>query len=405
MRRLVVVLGLCAVLAGCGGDKSADQTKTLTIAVNAPFSRTPYVGQTIADGAALAASKAAVDANGVKYRFRIKRYDTGLSPSTAVRNVRKAIADGAVAIVDEGTGVDASWQIARDADVPLAITYQGGEGLVDAAKRPNVFRIAPTDHGMSFRWAEYLIPKKLKVALITDDSSYGQEGAKALDESFSENPESVAVKMTVPSDAPDLSPQVLRARRAGATALLVWAQPTTIAGVLSAARASGWKVPVYTSPTGEDPLVRQQLALHPDWVDGLTFASGRPTAEVGAGPFLAFQRDLENKFGVQLVGVKTPDGAQVVQPPDYAMYSYDFVNVLAAAIQQAGGVDDKKKILAALNQVTVAGANGDQRGFNERNHEGVVDDDVYFARFQDMTYKPVKDDPLSATLVPIEQRR
>jgi len=134
---------------------------------------------------------------GVKYRFRIKRYDTGLSPSTAVRNVRKAIADGAVAIVDEGTGVDASWQIARDADVPLAVTYQGGEGLIDPAKRPNVFRIAPTDHGMSYRLAEYLIPKKLKVALITDDSSYGQEGAKALDEAFSQNPGSVAAKLTV----------------------------------------------------------------------------------------------------------------------------------------------------------------------------------------------------------------
>jgi len=407
VRRLLFVVAFCAVLAGCGDDKSADstKTKTVTIAVNAPFSRTPYVGQTIADGAELAASKAGVEVDGVKYRFRIKRYDTGLSPSTAVRNVRKAIADGAVAIVDEGTGVDASWQIARDKDIPLAVTYQGGEGLIDPAKRPNVFRIAPTDHGMSYRFAEYLIPKKLKVALITDDSSYGQEGAKALDEAFAENPDSVAAKMTVPAAAPDLSPQVLRARRAGATALLVWAQPTTIAGVLSAARSSGWKVPVYTPPTGEDPLVRQQLALHPDWVDGLTFASGRPTAEVGASPFLSFQRDLENRFGVQLVGVKTPDGAQVVQPPDYAMYSYDFVNVLAAAIQRAGGVADKKKILAALNQVTVAGANGDQRGFNERNHEGVVDDDVYFAKFDGMTYRPVKDDPLSATLVPIEQRR
>ena len=406
MRRLLWVVGLCAVLVGCGGDeKSADKTKTVTIAVNAPFSRTPYVGQTIADGAELAASKAGVEVDGVKYRFQIKRYDTGLSPSTAVRNVRKAIADGAVAIVDEGTGVDASWQLARDKDIPLAVTYQGGDGLIDAVKRPNVFRIAPTDHGMSYRFAEYLIPKKLKVALITDDSSYGQEGAKALDEAFSENPDSVAAKLTVPAAAPDLSPQVLRARRAGATALLVWAQPTTIAGVLSAARSSGWKVPVYTSPTGEDPLVRQQLANHPDWVDGLTFASGRPTAEVGAGPFLSFQRDLENRFGVQLVGVKTPDGAQVVQPPDYAMYSYDFVNVLAAAIQNAGGVADKKKVLAALNQVTVAGANGDQRGFNERNHEGVVDDDVYFAKFDGMTYRPVQDDPLSKTLVPIEQRR
>jgi hypothetical protein len=81
------------------------------------------------------------------------------------------------------------------------------------------------------------------------------------------------------------------------------------------------------------------------------------------------------------------------------------VNVLAAAMQRAGGVADRKKVLAALNQVSVAGANGDQRGFNERNHEGVVDDDVYFAKFEDMIYKPVKDDPLSKTLVPIEQRR
>jgi ABC-type branched-subunit amino acid transport system substrate-binding protein len=403
--RLLVLLGALAALAvGCGG-KGSDKEKTLTIAVNAPFSKTPYVGETIADGAELAASSASVDAKGTRYNLRIKRYDTGLSARTAVANVRRAIADGAVAIVDEGTGVDASWRLARDADIPLAVTYQGGEGLIDPIERPNVFRVAPTDHGMSFRLAEYLIPKKLKVALVTDDSSYGQEGKKALDESFGANPESVAMRLTVPEGAPDLAPQVLRARRAGATGLLVWAQPTTIAGVISAARSSGWNVPVYTPPTGEDPLVRQQLANHPDWVDGLTFASGRPTAEVGAGPFLSFQKRLEEKFGVQPVGVKTPDGADVIQPPDYAMYSYDFVNVLVAAIQQAGGPADKQKVLDALNQVTVAGANGDQRGFNERNHEGVVDDDVYFAKFEGMTYAPVKDDPLSRTLVPIEQRR
>ena len=49
------------------------------------------------------------------------------------------------------------------------------------------------------------------------------------------------------------------------------------------------------------------------------------------------------------------------------------------------------------------GANGDERGFNVNNHEGVVDDDVYFARFHDMTYSPVKDDPLSSTLPTLRQ--
>lgn len=405
MKRLALLVALCAFVPACGGDGSSGSDETLLIAVNAPFSRTPYVGETIADGAQLGADEASIETDDGTFRFRIKRYDTGLSARRAVANVRRAIADGAVAIVDEGTGINASWRLARDADRPICITYQGGEDLVDPIERPNVFRIAPTDHGTAFRLAEYLIPKGLKIGLVVDDSVYGQEGAKALGESFAHNPEAVAVNLTVPTGSADLAPEVLRARRADATALLVWAQPTTIAGVLTAARSSGWDVPVYAPASGEDPLVRQQLANHPDWVDGLTFAAGRPTAEVGPGPFLAFQQKYEQRFGVQLVGVKTPDGAEVAQPPDYAMYSYDCVHVLAAAIERAGGVDDRVRVLEALEQVSVTGANGDQRGFNENNHEGVVDDDVYFARFEGMTYKPVKDDPLSSTLATIDQRR
>ena len=405
LKRLLLLLALCVLLPACGGDGSSGADKTLLIAVNAPFSRTPYVGQTIADGAQLAADEASIETDDGTYRFRIKRYDSGLSARRAVANVRRAIADGAVAILDEGTGINASWRLARDADRPICITYQGGVDLVDAVERPNVFRIAPTDHGTAFRLAEYLVPNGLKIGLVADDSAYGQEGAKALGESFSQNPEAVAISLTVPAGAADLAPEVLRARRADATALLVWGQPTTIAGVLAAARSSGWDVPVYTPAAGEDPLVRQQLAHRPEWVDGLTFAAGRPTAEVGPGPFLAFQDKYETRFGVQLVGVKTPDGDEVVQPPDYAMYSYDCVNVLAAAVQRAGDPEDRQALLDALNQVSVTGANGDQRGFNENSHEGVVDDDVYFARFEGMTYAPVKDDPLSSTLAQIDQRR
>ena len=61
------------------------------------------------------------------------------------------------------------------------------------------------------------------------------------------------------------------------------------------------------------------------------------------------------------------------------------------------------KVTDALNEVTTEGANGDERAFNRHNHEGVVDDDVYFARFEDMTYAPVRDDPLSKTLPPLPQ--
>lgn len=408
MRRVAVILGLALSVAGCGGSGSSDQdSKQLAVYVNAPFSRTPYVGETIARGAelgALAVNAQGLDVGGERYELVIRRTDNRLSPRAAVANVQRAVAGDAVAVVDEGTGVDASWRIAADGDLPLGIVYQGGGGLVDPQRRPNVFRIAPTDHGLAFRLAEYVIPKGRRVAVVTDDSGYGNGGRRALAEAFARNPDSVAAEVQVPAAATDLAPQILRARRAGATALLVWTQPPALAAAITAARSAGWNVPIFAPPSAEDPLVRQELSDHPEWLDGLTFASGRMTAEAGSGPFFTFAEAFEGRYGPQRVGVRTPGGEDVVQPPDYAMYAYDFVRLVAAALQTAGETRGPA-VLDALNRVTISGANGDERSFNAKNHEGVIDDDVYFARFRGMTFGPVKDDPLSASLATIDQTR
>ncbi len=407
-RRLVpalALLSLVAVGSGCGGSTQGSARKHLLVVVNAPFSRTPYLGQTIENGVRLAAGE--VNASGLRvggtsYDLKVQTMDSALSPARALANVRRAANEHAIAVVDEGTGVDASWRVGRG--MPIGIVFQGGKKLIDPATRPNVFRIAPTDHGIAFRLAEYLVPKGLKVGLLHDDSGYGADGGAALQEAFSQNESSVALDETVPANAVDLAPQVLRARRAHATALVVWGQPATIAAAITAARSAGWNVPFYTPPTGDDPFVRQQLADHPSWVDGLTFAGGRLTAEVGSRPFTTFERNYEGAYGVDRVGVKTRAGLDVIQPPETAMYAYDFVNLLAAAVLKAGSTD-LPKIAAALEEVTTEGANGDERAFNKVNHDGVVDDDVYFARFRDMTYAPVKDDPLSGTLPRISQTR
>ena len=406
MRRLALLALVLPLLAACGGAKHA-ATKQLLVVVNAPFSSTPYLGRTIENGVRLAAAQ--VNASGIaigdsRYTLAVRTLDTGLSPARAVANVRRAVADGAVAIVDEGTGVDASWRVAARRGVPICIVFEGGRSLVDPRARPNVFRIAPTDHGIAFRLAEYLIPKRLRVALLHDDSDYGTAGAAELKRAFAGNRSSVAIDETLPADALDLGPQILRARRAHATALLVWGRPATIAAAVTAARSAGWQVPVYTPPTGADPFVRQQLADHPSWVDGLTFAAGRLTAEVGTGPFMSFQQRYESAYGLDRVGVRTSTGAAVVEPAETAMYAYDFVDLLAAALTKAQSADPAK-VTAALEEVTTECANGDERSFNRSSHDGVVDDDVYFARFRDMTYAPVPDDPLSATLPRIPQTR
>jgi branched-chain amino acid transport system substrate-binding protein len=404
VRRLGPLLVAAVALAGCGGSGGGGPSgKTFLIVVNAPFSRSSYIGETLAHGTELAANLTGIVSTGTgTYTLKVQRLDNALSAAQSVRNTRRAVEEHAGAIVTDGTGLDASWRIAAAAHIPICITFDGGPGLVDAGTRRNVFRIAPTDHGMAFRLAEYLIPKGLKIALLTDDTEYGQEGSTALGEAFGSTPRSVAIREVLPSRAPDLTAQVLRARRAGTTALLVWAEPATIANAVIAARTNGWNVPVYTPASGEDPLLRQQLADHRDWVAGITFAAGRMTSELGPESFLAFQTNYVDAYGRQLVGVRTRSGLPVSQPPDYAMYSYDFVQVLSRALERSGGPG--VALIDQLQQVDVRGANGDERGFNEVNHEGVVDDDVYFARFTpDFTFVPVKDDPLSSTLVVIDQ--
>jgi len=193
---------------------------------------------------------------------------------------------------------------------------------------------------------------------------------------------------------------VLRARRSGADTVVVWARAPLVAAVVQAARSSGWSVPLYAGPTAEDPLVRQQLADHPEWIEGLTFVSFRITAEVGPEPWEKFRTAFETRFGRDEIGV-TAGGRPVVQPPDWAMYPYDAVYLLKAALERSDTLG--QPLVDAFNAVFITGANGDERSFGPQNHEGVSQDDMYFGRFAGMRFRPVDDDILSGNLPPIPQ--
>jgi ABC-type branched-subunit amino acid transport system substrate-binding protein len=125
--------------------------------------------------------------------------------------------------------------------------------------------------------------------------------------------------------------------------------------------------------------------------------SFRTTAEVGPKPFETFRAAYEKAYGPDRIGV----GA-VVQPPDWAMYAYDSVNLLAKALTVAKGLG--QPLVDALNNVSVTGANGDERSFLPRNHEGVSSDDMYIATFgRDFRFAPVRDDLLSHSLPVVPQ--
>jgi ABC-type branched-subunit amino acid transport system substrate-binding protein len=379
----LLALPACSAASGSGDPGGAGGTAL--VVVSAPLTGEPWVGRNVERGARLAAAQSGGT-------VRVEVLDNAASPQRAVAQARRAVAEGAAALVTDGVGAAAVGAVTDPARLPVFVVFEGGGSFIDPSAHPTLFRLAPADKPMTRRLADYLSEKAHTVAVVSDDSSYGTEGAAAVTTALLRNKVAVPARVAVPQDSSDVAAQVLRARRSGAQALVVWARATTVAAVVRAARASGWAVPVYTGPTGEDPLVRQRLADHPEWVDGLTFVSFRITSEVGPAPFAAFRKAYEAEYGVERVGV-----GDVVQPPDWPMYAYDAVKLVQAARAKGG------PLLAALDSTVITGANGDERGFGPEDREGVSPDDMYFARFAGQRFAPVHDDLLSTDLPPVPQ--
>lgn len=398
MRRAGLIATAVA-LAGCGS------ANTVPVVVSAPVSTQPWIAKSIENGAKLAVddanAKGGVRIAGKQKKLKVVVMDNASSPANALANAKSAVSDHAAALLTDGTGAISVASVTDPGNLPTFILFDGGPDLIDPQAHPSLFRLAPADAIMSRRLADYIANRKPRVALLTDDSGYGQQGRKALRAAFGIDAIELASDQTIPARAQDVSPQVVAARNAGATMLVVWASAADVAATLQAVHNARWNVPVLSGQTGEDPLVRQRLATQPDALKPLRFVSGRITAEQGPAPFQAFRRHYEATLGADQVGVKQ-DGKHVIQPPDWPMYSFDAVNLTLEAVRDAGGLGAPE--LRTINaHATIVGANGDQRGFNAQYHEGVSPSDMYFARFDGFVFVPVGDDPLSGSLPVVDQ--
>ena len=396
----LVVLILLVGVSGCGGDGD-----TVPVVVSAPVSTEPWVAKSIQRGAQLAVDEINAD-GGVslkagKKKLKLVVLDNGSSPATALANAREAVDKHAAALLTDGTGAVSVASITDPAKLPVFVLFEGGADLINPQVHPSLFRLAPADAIMTRRLADYIANARPKVAMLTDDSGYGEQGRAALRDAFKVDEVSVVSDQVIPSRAQDLAPQVLAARRAGADKLIVWASAADVAAVLQAVHVAGWNVPVISGQTGEDPLVRQRLVAHPDWLASLRFVSSRITAEMGPKPFNAFRARYEKALGVDKVGVKQ-DGHDVIQPPDWAMYPYDALLLVQEAISESGALG--APLLQTINDgARIVGANGDQRSYTAQYHEGVSPQDMYFAQFKGFTFVPVTDDPLSGSLPVVNQ--
>jgi branched-chain amino acid transport system substrate-binding protein len=126
------------------------------------------------------------------------------------------------------------------------------DSLIDSAKFPNAFRIAPsnTQWDDAVRGYTLNIAKARKVAVIGDTTGYGVSAANASAAAFQKDGAEVVYKANIDATQPDMTPDMLRARNAGAQAIVIWSVSTgMIARLLNTRATMGWDVPFIGHPS------------------------------------------------------------------------------------------------------------------------------------------------------------
>jgi len=126
------------------------------------------------------------------------------------------------------------------------------DSLIDTKKYPNAFRLAPSNGQWddAVRGYTLKILKAKKIAVVGDTTGYGVTAAKASVEAFKKDGADVVYTANIDATQPDMTPDMLRARTAGAEVIVVWSVSTgMIARMLNTRGTMGWDVPFVGHPS------------------------------------------------------------------------------------------------------------------------------------------------------------
>ncbi|MDB5633738.1 MAG: amino acid transporter substrate-binding protein [Tardiphaga sp.] len=133
------------------------------------------------------------------------------------------------------------------------------ETLIDPAKFPNAFRIAPSNSQWDDAVRNYCLNvlKVKKIAVIGDTTGYGVTAVGASVAAFKKDGADVVYQANIDATQPDMTPDMLRAKNAGAEVIVVWSVSTGMeARMFNTRAAMNWDV----SFVGHPSLASGELA-------------------------------------------------------------------------------------------------------------------------------------------------
>jgi branched-chain amino acid transport system substrate-binding protein len=324
----------------------AHAAEPIKIGVSGPFTGgSSSMGVSMRDGVRLAADEIN-KAGGVLGRpiQLVERDDEaknerGVQIAQELINKEKVAAT--VGYINTGVAL-ASQRFYQDAKIPVINNVATGSIITkqfDDKPENYIFRNAAHDSIQAPMIVEEAITKRgfKKVAILADSTNYGQLGRADLEAALKlKGITPVAVEKFNIKDV-DMTAQLLKAKEAGAEAVLTYGIGPELAQIANGMTKLGWKVPMIGSWT---------LSMA-NYID-----NAGPGGEGARMPQTFIQEPTTPKrqsFIINYLKTFNPKNSRIESPVSAAQ-GYDSIYLLAAAIKQAGSTEGPK-IKAALEDL------------------------------------------------------
>ena len=360
--RLTVVALACTAATAFAADP-------IKIGVDGPFTGgSSSMGVSMRDGVRMATDEIN-KAGGVLGRqiLLVERDDEaknerGVQIAQELISKEKVVAT--VGYINTGVGL-ASERFFQEAKIPVMNNVATGSVLThqfDDQPDNYIFRNSAHDSIQAPMIAEEAVKRGYKkVAILADSTNYGQLGRADLEKALAlKGIKPVAQEKFNIKDV-DMTAQLLKAKEAGAEAILTYGIGPELAQIANGMTKLGWKVPIIGSWT---------LSMA-NFID-----NAGPGGEGARMPQTFIQEPTTPKrqsFIVSYLKTYNPKNSRIESPVSAAQ-GYDSVYLLAAAIKQAGSTDGPKikEALENLKTPVEGVVTTYSKPFSKTDHEAIT---------------------------------
>ena len=362
---------------------SAFAADPIRIGLSGPYTGgSSPMGVSMRDGVRLAAAE--INARGGILGRQIElverddeaKNERGVQVSQELINKEKVVAT--LGYINTGVSL-ASQRFYQEAKIPVLNNVATGSIVTKQFLPPEhadnyIFRTSANDTIQSGMIVHEAIEnrKYAKVAILADSTNYGQLGREDLEKALAaKNIKPVAVEKFNVKDT-DMTAQLLKAKEAGAQAILTYAIGPELAQIANGMEKLGWKVPMIGSWTlsmgnfidnagknGEGARMPQTFIQEPNTPKRKAFIE-------------AYQK-----------AYNPPNGR--IPSPVSAAQGYDSMYLLAAAIKQAGNTDGVKirEALENLKEKIEGVVTTYDHPYTHDNHEAITKEMVVMGEVRD----------------------